>query len=294
MLNMFRKLAIVRDTIQEASDTLNLDLGKLVAEGPIDELSMSTNTQPVMLMTSIVCQRVWLHAGGTMPSIIAGHSLGEYTALVVADAIKFCDALRLVRFRAQAMQLAVPFGKGSMAAILGLDDKTVSIVCEEASKSGVVEAVNFNAPKQIVISGHNPAVESACKIAKEKGAKYTVMLSVSAPFHSSLMNPMLDKLRDYFVNVDMKEPRIPVVNNIDVASPIDPIEIKDALVRQAAGPVHWMDCVRYIANTGVTHVIECGPGKVLTRLIKSIDVNLTSISVFSPESIDKALRLILY
>ncbi|MDU0810066.1 MAG: ACP S-malonyltransferase [Burkholderia sp.] len=291
MLNMFSDLDIVRYTIQEASDTLNIDIWKLIADGPPDKLNMSINTQPSILTASIACQRAWIYAGGTIPSIIAGHSLGEYTALVMADALKFCDALRLVRFRAKAMQTAVPPGKGGMAAILGLNDNVVCMVCKEASQVGVVEAVNFNAPKQIVIAGHNLAVKNACKIAKAKGAR-SVILPVSVPFHSSLMKPVLDKLRNYFAGVDIQIPKIAVVNNIDVESPSDPVAIKDALIRQVSGPVHWIDCVRYIANTGVTHMIECGPGRVLTGLIKRIDSKLESLSISDPESISKAINLI--
>ncbi|MBN3787083.1 ACP S-malonyltransferase [Burkholderia sp. Ac-20353] len=291
MLNAFADLAVVRETLQEASDALNQDLGKLIAEGPAEELNLTTNTQPVMLTAAYACYRAWQQAGGPVPSIVAGHSLGEYTALVAAGAIAFKDAVPLVRFRAQAMQTAVPVGQGGMAAILGLDDDTVRAVCAEASAEGVVEAVNFNAPAQVVIAGAKAAVEKACEIAKAKGAKRALPLPVSAPFHSSLLKPASDQLRDYLANVDVKAPQIPVVNNIDVAVVSDPAAIKDALVRQAAGPVRWVECVQHIAGTGVTHVIECGPGKVLAGLTKRIDGNLTGASVFDPASLDEALKL---
>ncbi|NTY36083.1 MULTISPECIES: ACP S-malonyltransferase [Burkholderia cepacia complex] len=292
MLNAFADLAIVRETLQEASDALNQDLGKLIAEGPAEELNLTTNTQPVMLTAAYACYRAWQQAGGPAPSIVAGHSLGEYTALVAAGALAFKDAVPLVRFRAQAMQTAVPVGQGGMAAILGLDDDTVRAVCAEAAEAGVVEAVNFNAPAQVVIAGNKAAVEKACEIAKAKGAKRALPLPVSAPFHSSLLKPASDQLRDYLANVDVKAPQIPVVNNIDVAVVSDPAAIKDALVRQAAGPVRWVECVQHIAGTGVTHVIECGPGKVLAGLTKRIDGNLTGASVFDPASLDEALKLV--
>lgn len=291
MLNAFADVAVVRETLDEASDALGQDIGKLIADGPADELNLTTNTQPVMLTAAYACYRAWQQAGGAQPSIVAGHSLGEYTALVAAGAIAFRDALPLVRFRAQAMQTAVPVGVGGMAAILGFDDDTVRAVCAEASATGVVEAVNFNAPAQVVIAGTKAGIEKACEIAKEKGAKRALPLPVSAPFHSSLLKPASDKLREYLAGVDVKAPKISVVNNIDVAVVSDPAAIKDALVRQAAGPVRWVECVQHIAREGVTHVIECGPGKVLASLTKRIDGNLVGASVFDPASLDEALKL---
>lgn len=222
MLNAFADVAVVRETLDEASDALGQDIGKLIADGPADELNLTTNTQPVMLTAAYACYRAWQQAGGAQPSIVAGHSLGEYTALVAAGAIAFRDALPLVRFRAQAMQTAVPVGVGGMAAILGLDDDTVRAVCAEASATGVVEAVNFNAPAQVVIAGTKAGIEKACEIAKEKGAKRALPLPVSAPFHSSLLKPASDKLREYLAGVDVKAPKISVVNNIDVAVVSDP------------------------------------------------------------------------
>ncbi|WP_322105117.1 ACP S-malonyltransferase [Paraburkholderia sp. J41] len=294
MLDVFGDNAVVRETLQEASDALNQDLGKLIAEGPAEELNLTTNTQPVMLTAAYAVYRAWQQAGGPAPSIVAGHSLGEYTALVAAGVLSFRDAVPLVRFRAQAMQNAVPVGEGGMAAILGLDDDTVRAVCAEAASQsgGVVEAVNFNAPAQVVIAGHKGAVEKACELAKAKGAKRALPLPVSAPFHSSLLKPASDQLRDYLASVTLNAPQIPVVNNIDVALETDPAKIREALVRQAAGPVRWVECVMAIAAHGATHVIECGPGKVLAGLTKRIDGNLAGVSVADPKSLEEALALV--
>jgi [acyl-carrier-protein] S-malonyltransferase len=292
MLNAFADHAVVRETVQEASDALNQDLGKLIAEGPVEDLNLTTNTQPVMLTAAYAIYRAWQQAGGPKPAIVAGHSLGEYTALVAAGAIAFRDAVPLVRFRAQAMQTAVPVGVGGMAAILGLDDDTVRAVCAEASIAGVVEAVNFNAPAQVVIAGNKAAVEKACEVAKAKGAKRALPLPVSAPFHSSLLKPASDQLREYLASVDVQVPSIPVINNVDVAVVNEPAKIKDALVRQAAGPVRWVESVQAMAAQGVTHAIECGPGKVLAGLTKRIDGNLIGASVFDPASLEETLKLV--
>jgi [acyl-carrier-protein] S-malonyltransferase len=292
MLNAFADNAIVRETLQEASDALNQDIGKLIAEGPAEDLNLTTNTQPVMLTAAYAIFRAWQAANGPAPTIVAGHSLGEYTALVAAGALKFRDAVPLVRFRAQAMQNAVPVGQGGMAAILGLDDDTVRDVCKEASAAGVVEAVNFNAPAQVVIAGHKAAVEKACEVAKAKGAKRALPLPVSAPFHSSLLKPASDQLREYLASVDVQVPSIPVVNNVDVAIVNEPAGIKDALVRQAAGAVRWVECVQSIAKQGVTHVIECGPGKVLAGLTKRIDGNLIGAAIVDPASLDEVLKVV--
>ncbi|MEM5382468.1 ACP S-malonyltransferase [Paraburkholderia phymatum] len=292
MLNAFADHAIVRETLQEASDSLNQDLGKLIAEGPAEDLNLTTNTQPVMLTAAYAIFRAWQTAGGPTPAIVAGHSLGEYTALVAAGALKFRDAVPLVRFRAQAMQNAVPVGQGGMAAILGLDDDAVRDVCKEASTAGVVEAVNFNAPAQVVIAGHKAAVEKACEVAKAKGAKRALPLPVSAPFHSSLLKPASDQLREYLSSVDVQVPSIPVVNNVDVAVVNEPAGIKDALVRQAAGAVRWVECVQSMAKQGVTHVVECGPGKVLAGLTKRIDGNLAGASIVDPATLDEVLKLV--
>jgi [acyl-carrier-protein] S-malonyltransferase len=292
MLNAFADHAVVRETVQEASDALNQDLGKLIAEGPVEDLNLTTNTQPVMLTAAYAIYRAWQQAGGPKPAIVAGHSLGEYTALVAAGALAFRDAVPLVRFRAQAMQTAVPVGVGGMAAILGLDDDTVRAVCAEASVAGVVEAVNFNAPAQVVIAGHKAAVEKACEVAKAKGAKRALPLAVSAPFHSSLLKPASDQLREYLAGIDVQVPSIPVLNNVDVAVVNEPAWIKDALVRQAAGPVRWVESVQAMAAQGVTHVVECGPGKILAGLTKRIDGNLVGASVFDPASLEETLKLV--
>ncbi|WMY09201.1 ACP S-malonyltransferase [Paraburkholderia phenoliruptrix] len=292
MLNAFADQSIVRETVQEASDALNQDLGKLIAEGPAEDLNLTTNTQPVMLTAAYAIYRAWQQAGGPAPALVAGHSLGEYTALVAAGAIAFRDAVPLVRFRAQAMQTAVPVGEGGMAAILGLDDDTVRAVCAEASAAGVVEAVNFNAPSQVVIAGHKAAVEKACEVAKAKGAKRALPLPVSAPFHSSLLKPASDQLREYLASVNVQVPSIPVINNVDVAIVNEPAQIKDALVRQAAGAVRWVESVQAMAAQGVTHVVECGPGKVLAGLTKRIDGNLIGASVFDPASLEEMLKLL--
>ncbi len=294
MLNAFSDRAVVRETLQEASDALGQDIGKLIAEGPAEELNLTTNTQPVMLTAAYAMYRAWRAAGGAAPALVAGHSLGEYTALVAAGALSFRDAVPLVRFRAQAMQTAVPVGVGAMAAILGLDDDAVRAVCAEAAResAGGVEAVNFNAPAQVVIAGHKAAVEKACELAKAKGAKRALPLPVSAPFHSSLLQPASDRLREYLASVDVKVPQIPVVNNVDVAIVSEPAAIKDALVRQAAGPVRWVECVQAMAAQGVTHLIECGPGKVLAGLTKRIDGNLVGAAITDPASLEETLKLV--
>jgi [acyl-carrier-protein] S-malonyltransferase len=292
MLNAFADHAVVRETVQQASDALGQDLGKLIAEGPVEELGLTANTQPVMLTAAYAIYRMWEQETGLKPAIVAGHSLGEYTALVVAGALPFSAAVPLVRFRAQAMQSAVPVGEGGMAAILGLDDDAVRAVCAEASAVGIVEAVNFNAPSQVVIAGAKAGVEKACEIAKAKGAKRALPLPVSAPFHSSLLKPASDQLREYLAGVSISVPQIPLINNIDVASVAEPAAIKDALVRQAAGPVRWVETVQKIAQEGVTHVIECGPGKVLNGLTKRIDGTLIGASIFDPASLEETRKLL--
>ncbi|HTJ92063.1 MAG TPA: ACP S-malonyltransferase [Pararobbsia sp.] len=289
MLNAFADMPVVQETLEEASDALGQDLGKLIAEGPAEELSLTTNTQPVMLTASYAIYRAWIAAGGPAPALVAGHSLGEYTALVAAGALSFRDAVPLVRFRAQAMQEAVPVGTGGMAAILGLDDDTVRSVCAEASAAGVVEAVNFNAPAQVVIAGLKSGIDKACELAKAAGAKRALPLPVSAPFHSSLLKPASDRLRDYLANVDVRAPVIPVINNVDVAIVDNAAAIKDALVRQAAGAVRWVECVKRIAQD-TTHVIECGPGKVLAGLTKRIDGSLVNGAIFDVASLEETLK----
>lgn len=290
MLNGFAGNAVVKQTLDEASDALQFDLGKLIAEGPKTDLDLTTNTQPVMLACAVAFYRAWLAAGGAAPTIVAGHSLGEYSALVAAGVIRFADAVPLVRFRAQAMQEAVPVGQGGMAAILGLSDDDVRAACAQAAQGEVVEPVNFNAPAQVVIAGHKAAVERACEAAKAKGAKRALSLPVSAPFHSSLLKPASDRLRDYLLGVEFAAPVIDLVNNVDVAIVQDPLAIKDALVRQAASPVRWVESVQKIAASGVTHVIECGPGKVLTGLVKRIHGDLQADCIFDQPSLETILE----
>ena len=292
MLNGFADNAVVQETIAEASDALQVDLAKLIAEGPKEELDLTTNTQPVMLTAAVACYRAWIAAGGRAPKVVAGHSLGEYSALVAAGVIAFKDAVPLVRFRAQAMQEAVPVGQGGMAAILGLSDEDVAAACQEAATEGVVEAVNFNAPAQVVIAGTKAAVERACEIAKAKGAKRALVLPVSAPFHSSLLKPASDRLREYLAGVSFSAPAIPLINNVDVAIALDPASIKDALVRQAASPVRWVETIREMQATGITHVVECGPGKVLAGLTKRIHGDLIGEALFDAASLEKVLELL--
>ncbi|MCU6497482.1 ACP S-malonyltransferase [Rugamonas sp. A1-17] len=292
MMDGFAGNPVVAQTIAEASDALQFDLGKLMAEGPKEELDLTTNTQPVMLTAAVAVYRAWIAAGGPLPSIVAGHSLGEYSALVAAGVISFKDAVPLVRFRAQAMQEAVPVGMGTMAVVLGLSDDDVRAACAEAAAAvvgSVVEAVNFNAPAQVVIAGDTIAVERACEIAKAKGAKRAMKLPVSAPFHSSLLKPASDRLRDYMEGLTFSAPQIALINNVDVAVLSDPASIKDALVRQAAAPVRWVETMQKVAAEGITQVVECGPGKVLMGLTKRIDATLVGDAITDQASLERVL-----
>ena len=291
MLNGFADHPIVQATVAEASDALSFDLGRLINEGPKEELDLTINTQPVMLTAAVACYRAWLEVGGVKPSLVAGHSLGEYSALVASGALAFKDAVPLVRFRAKVMQEAVPFGVGGMAAILGLSDEEVRLACEESAQGEVVESVNFNAPAQVVIAGHKAAVERACEAAKARGAKRALVLPVSAPFHSSLLKPASDRLREYLEGVSFGQPHIPLINNVDVAVVDDASAIKDALVRQAASPVRWVETIQSMAQQNVTHVIECGPGKVLAGLIKRINPDLIGDAIFYDASLAKVVAL---
>jgi [acyl-carrier-protein] S-malonyltransferase len=290
MLNGFAGNKVVRDTVAEASDAIGFDLAKLIAEGPKEELDLTTNTQPVMLAAAVATWRAWLWAGGPLPALVAGHSLGEYSALVAAGVIAFKDAVPLVRFRAMAMQEAVPVGAGGMAAILGLPDDDVRAACAEAAQGQVVEAVNYNAPAQVVIAGDKAAVERACEVAKAKGAKRALPLAVSAPFHSSLLKPASVRLQQYLQNVAFSAPQIPLINNVDVAIVSDPAAIKEALVRQAASPVRWVETLQAMSAQGVMHIIECGPGKVLSGLTKRIGSDFTAESIVDQASLDKVLE----
>jgi [acyl-carrier-protein] S-malonyltransferase len=289
MLNGFAGNPVVDRTVQEASDALGFDLQRLIADGPKEDLDLTTNTQPVMLTAAVAVYRAWIAAGGPAPSVVAGHSLGEYSALVAAGVIPFADAVPLVRFRAQSMQDAVPVGQGGMAVILGLQADDVRAVCAEAAQGEVVEPVNFNEPTQIVIAGHTAAVERACDIAKAKGAKRAMKLSVSAPFHSSLLKPASDRLREYMRTLTFAVPQIPVINNVDVVVLNDPEQIKDALVRQAAGPVRWVETMQKMAQDGVTQVIECAPSKTLVGMAKRIDPALVGDALVDQAALERVL-----
>jgi [acyl-carrier-protein] S-malonyltransferase len=291
MLDAWGDHPVVKQTLQEASDALGENIGQLIHEGPKEALGLTTNTQPVMLVSAISAYRVWLSEGGAQPSVVAGHSLGEYSALVAAGALTLAQALPLVRFRAQAMQDAVPVGTGAMAAILGMDAQQVITGCAQAQAtfaagSGeVVEAVNFNDPAQTVIAGSKAAVEKACEMLKAAGAKRALPLPVSAPFHSSLMLPAAQRLKEKLAATPIATPTIAVVNNIDVAVQTDADAIREALYRQAFGPVRWVECVAAIKARGVHTLIECGPGKVLAGLTKRIDAELTGLPLFDPASL---------
>jgi [acyl-carrier-protein] S-malonyltransferase len=291
MLAAYGDGAVIRDALAEASDILKQDIARLIAEGPAEDLNSTVNTQPVMVTAGICAWRAWRELGGAEPSLLAGHSLGEYTALVAAGAISFADCLPLVRLRAQAMQEAVPQGKGAMAAILGLDDDAVRAACAEAACGEVCEAVNFNAPSQVVIAGHAEAVKRAMEAAKARGAKRAVPLPVSAPFHSSLMAPAAQRLREALARIKVSAPRIPVVHNVDAKSHADPEGIRAALVAQADHPVRWVECVKEMAAQGATHVFECGPGKVLAPLTRRISEGLQGIALTDRGALESGAKL---
>jgi [acyl-carrier-protein] S-malonyltransferase len=290
MLQSFAECRPVREVFAEAADILRQDLWQLAKDGPADELNSTVNTQPLMLTAGYAAYRAWREAGGAPPAIVAGHSLGEYTALVVAGVVSLRDALPLVRFRAQAMQEAVPVGTGAMAAILGLDDDAVRAACAEAAQGEVVEAVNFNAPSQVVIAGHKAAVERAATIARSKGAKRAILLPVSAPFHASLLKPAALRLEQYLTGIAFNAPQIPLVNNVDVATVADPQGIKDALARQACNPVRWVEVIQQFARDGVTHVGECGPGKVLAGLTRRIEGALQGFAISDAAALAQAVE----
>ncbi|MFZ2650436.1 MAG: ACP S-malonyltransferase [Burkholderiaceae bacterium] len=282
----------VRETLAEASSVLGEDIARLIREGPKELLELTTNTQPVMLAAGIACYRAWLAQTGEVPAFLAGHSLGEYTALVAAGSLKFADALPLVRFRAQAMQDAVPAGTGAMAAVLGLDAGAVRDACAELSAAGgeVVEPVNFNDPRQIVIAGTKAGVDKACELLKARGAKRALPLAVSAPFHSSLMKPAAERLKARLEATPFASPQIAVINNVDVKIESDPQAIRDALYRQAFGPVRWVELIQALRLCGVLRVTECGPGKVLAGTVKRIDPELAAANVFDPASLAAAAQ----
>lgn len=289
MLDAWGDHAAVRATLEEASAALGEDIARLIAHGPKDQLDLTTNTQPVMLTAGVACWRAWKAEGGADPQAMAGHSLGEYAALVASGALPLDQALPLVRFRAQTMQEAVPVGAGAMAAILGMDAAAVQQGCEQAAaRSGeVVAAANFNDPKQTVIAGSRAGVDQACEILKAMGAKRALPLPVSAPFHCSLMKPAADRLRERLATVAFDAPRIPVINNIDVQAPTTPDALRDALYRQAYGPVRWVEVVQALRGRGITHFIECGPGKVLAGMVRRIDGDAVAGALFDPASLQE-------
>ncbi|WP_311221707.1 MULTISPECIES: ACP S-malonyltransferase [unclassified Acidovorax] len=298
MLDGWGDHPVVAQTLQEASDALGEDVARLIHEGPKEALGLTTNTQPVMLVAAVAAWRVWRAEGGASPVVLAGHSLGEYSALVAAEVLSLAQAAPLVRLRAAAMQEAVPVGTGAMAAILGMDASRVIAGCAEAAATfgpgsvEVVEAVNFNDPAQTVIAGTKAGVDKACELLKAAGAKRALPLPVSAPFHSSLMKPAAEKLRAALAGLQLATPRIPIVNNIDVAVEQDADAIRDALYRQAFGPVRWVECVQALKARGVTHIVECGPGKVLAGLTKRIDPDLVGVSIYDPATLAETRELL--
>ena len=291
MMAAYGDSPVVRATFDEASNALGEDLWTMVAEGPAEKLALTVNTQPIMLTAGVAVWRLWESLGGKTPAVVAGHSLGEYSALVAAGALKLSDAVPLVRLRAAAMQEAVPAGTGAMAAILGLDDEGIAAACAEAAQGEVVEPVNFNAPGQTVIAGHKGAVERACEACKARGAKRAVLLPVSAPFHSSLLKPAADRLEVALADIAIVTPMIPVINNVDVSIETDPAKIKDALVRQAAKPVRWVEIIQKMAAMGVSTAAECGPGKVLAGLTKRCADGITGVALADAESVNANLSL---
>lgn len=298
MLDAWGDHPVIAQTLAEASEALGQDVGQLIKEGPKEALALTTNTQPVMLVAGVAAYRAWIAETGAAPAAVAGHSLGEYSALVASGVLTLAQAAPLVRFRAQAMQDAVPVGVGAMAAILGMDAARVIEGCAEAARtlglntSEVVEAVNFNDPLQTVIAGSKAAVEKACEVLKANGAKRALPLPVSAPFHSSLMKPAAEKLREKLAAVDFAAPKIPVINNIEVAVETDVDRIRAALYEQAFGPVRWVECVQAIKARGLTTIVECGPGKVLAGMVKRIDPELTGVPLFDPASLAEVKELL--
>jgi len=284
----------VRQTLDEAAAALDLDVARLIREGPKEQLDLTTNTQPVMLVAGVACYRAWLAETKAAPEVVAGHSLGEYSALVAAGALSFAEALPLVRFRAQAMQEAVPVGTGAMAAILGLDAAVVSEGCLQVARDlgTIVQAANFNDPKQTVIAGTKAGVDKACELLKAAGAKRALPLAVSAPFHSALMKPAAERLRERLATTPIDAPFIPVIDNVDVRSESEPSAIRDALYRQAFGAVRWVETIQAIRARGITHIFECGPGRVLAGMVKRIEPDAVSAAVSEPESLAAAAALL--
>ncbi len=298
MLDAWGEHPVVSLTLKEASDALGEDVGRLIKDGPKEALALTTNTQPVMLVAAVAAYRVWMSEVGQAPAAVAGHSLGEYSAMVAAGVLTLAQAVPLVRYRAQAMQEAVPVGTGAMAAVLGLEAAKVVAGCAEvtasfgAGSAEVVEAANFNDPGQTVIAGSKAAVDRACEVLKGLGAKRALLLPVSAPFHSSLMKPAADKLRERLEDVEFAAPQITLVNNIDVAVETDADRIRDALYRQAFGPVRWVECVQALKAHGLSTLVECGPGKVLAGLVKRIDGELAGAALYDPASLADVKQLL--
>lgn len=290
MMAAYGDAAAIRDTFAEASDALAIDLTRMVAEGPAEALNQTVNTQPAMLAAGVAVYRLWLAQGGAQPALMAGHSLGEYTALTCAGALNFAAALKLVRLRAEAMQSAVPEGVGAMAAVLGLDDDAVRAVCAEAAQGDVLAAVNFNSPGQVVIAGHKAAVDRGCALAKQRGAKRALPLPVSVPSHCALMRPAAEKLLAAMNAIEVGTPTVPVIHNADVAAYSDPAAIRDALTRQLYSPVRWVESMRAFAAQGVTRIAECGPGKILTGLNKRILDNVPTVALVDAGALAEALK----
>jgi len=289
MMNGYADFSAVRETFTEASEVLKQDLWQLVAEGSDADLNATVNTQPIMLTAGVAVYRAWQSQNGAKPSMMAGHSLGEYTALVAAGALSFADALPLVRYRAECMQQAVPEGVGGIAAILGLDEDAVRAVCAEGAQGEVLEAVNYNSPGQIVIAGNRAAVERGMELAKARGAKRAIMLPMSVPSHCRLLQGAAEQLREYLANVAVQAPAIPVLHNADVAAYNDGTAIKDALVRQLYSPVRWVETVLEFGKNGITHNVECAPGKVLAGLNKRIDTNQQALAINDGETLKLVL-----
>ena len=292
MMDVWSGHPAAMQVIAGASAALGEDLGALMAQGPVEQLSLTTHTQPAMLTADVAMFEAWRAAGGPSPALMAGHSLGEYAALTAAGSLTLADAVRVVRVRADAMQAAVPAGMGAMAAVLGLEDDAVRTACAQAAQGQVVEAVNFNAPSQVVIAGDADAVQRAIVTAKAAGAKRAMLLPVSAPFHSSLLKPAAEILQGALAAIHVSPPLIPVINNVDVAIELEPAAIRDALVRQAWHAVRWVEIVQAMRGQGITHIVECGPGKVLTGLVKRIDPEMVTLSVTDPESMQAALDVL--
>jgi [acyl-carrier-protein] S-malonyltransferase len=301
MLDAWVDHPVVLQALEEASTALGQDIGRLIKEGPKEDLALTTNTQPVMLVAGVAAYRVWMAEVGVVPAFVAGHSLGEYAALVASGALTLSQAAPLVRFRAQAMQDAVPVGTGAMAAILGLEASKIIATCARITEATaeydlqngeVVEAANFNDPMQTVIAGSKAAVDKACEVLKAEGAKRALLLPVSAPFHSSLMKPAADKLKDKLAETTFAPLQIPLINNIDVAIETDVVRIRDALYRQAFGAVRWVECMQAVKARGVRHIVECGPGRVLAGLVKRIDVDLTGAPLCDPASMEQVKELL--